>query len=283
MLLVFRKERINDGRDACERQERTGSKDVFLAIHFRIRRECSFFETWQHGWISTRPDLLVLCAVLGMLIGIMGTTYDIVKSYKEIDEILLQKCDPKSYLAVISYARSYGREFRFKGWQKTVFEMAQQRYIKAEIADGNLEAARKALHEEWSGKKNSRMYRQTAMNLELVEAYQCSDAEKYHKLFLQAGKVFQKNPLFIAEKLLLEQNFEQAAEVLQEYKTSVLYNNVLRSYLLGLCCDKLGNQKTARNHMQYAAEYGNTMPCREKAEAWLTANHDLQRPDDTAE
>lgn len=75
----------------------------------------------------------------------------------------------------------------------------------------------------------------------------------------------------IDEILLLEQNFEQAAEVLQEYKTSVLYNNVLKSYLLGLCCDKLVNQKTARNHMQYAAEYGNTMPCREKAEAWLTA------------
>lgn len=54
-----------------------------------------------------------------------------------------------------------------------------------------------------------------------------------------------------------------------QHKEKVPYNEVLRIYLLGLCYDKTGNQKMAKECMQYVAEHGNTMPCRKEAEKWL--------------
>ena len=107
------------------------------------------------------------------------------------------------------------------------------------------------------------------MNLDLVEAYYHLDTDKFNSLFQKAAPAFKKHKLFVAEQMFLEQKYEQAAAFLKTYKTKNAYNEVLKQYLMGQCYDKIGNRQMAEDCMQYAADYGNTMPCQKKAREWL--------------
>ena len=247
---------------------------IFFGNPFSHRETLLFFEVREPGWISTRPYLLVLCGAAAIFITLFMVCYKILKSFKEFDDILQQHCDPKQYLAVTSFGVSYGKELRLKGYQKEIFLLMQQRYALALMANAQLEESRRFLNDGWIGKKKNGIYKNTVFNLDLVEAYQQQDAERYNKLYDRAGRSFKKNRLFGVQKLFLEHQYKQAADVLESYKVKTVYNNVTRSQLLGLCYDNLGDWKRAEECMRYVLEYGNTMPARAKAEEWLTHNRE---------
>lgn len=246
----------------------------FFGNPFSHRETLLFFEVWEPGWISTRPYLLVLCGGAAIFLTLFMVCYKILKSFKEFDDILQQQCDPKQYLEVISYGVSYGKELRLKGYQKSVFQLMQQRYALALMVNAQLEESRRFLNDGWIGKKKNGIYKNTVFNLDLVEAYQQQDAERYNKLYDRAGRSFKKNRLFGVQKMFLEHQYKQAVDVLESYKVKTVYNNVTRLQLLGLCYDNLGDRKRAEECMRYVLEYGNTMPARAKAEKWLTHNRE---------
>lgn len=140
------------------------------------------------------------------------------------------------------------------------------------IAEQKLEEAERYLNDEWVGNKNSKMYRKLAINRMLIELYQSHNVEKFCVVFQDAGKEFQRNRLLTAEKFILEEQYRKAEELLSGHKEKVLYNEVSRNYLLGICYDKLGEQKQAEEYMKFVEEYGNTMPCKEQAQKWLMAD-----------
>ena len=121
----------------------------------------------------------------------------------------------------------------------------QQRYALALMGNARLEESRRYLNEEWSGKKKERLYKQTVLNLNLVEAYQQQEAVRYNELYDRADRSIKRNKLFGAEKLFLEHQY--------------------------------GDRKNAEDCMQYVLEYGNTMPCKAKAEEWF--KHDREQSD----
>lgn len=186
-----------------------------------------------------------------------------------LDRILLQECDVKKYLELMECAVSYGKKFSLKGFQGTVFVLAQQKYVLALSANWKLEEAENYLKAGWKGNKNTRLYKQTVMNFNLIKCYITGNKVGFQEIFMKSGKKFKKNQLFIAEKLFLEDEYEEVAGVLSGYKGKTLYNEVSRNYLLGRCYDRLGNIKLAWECMKYTVEHGNTMPCKEKAEEWL--------------
>ena len=247
---------------------------IFFGNPFSHRETLLFFEVWEPGWISTRPYLLVLCGGAAIFLTLFMVCYKILKSFKEFDDILRQQCDPKQYLAVISFGVSYRKELRLKGYQKEIFLLMQQRYALALMTNAQLEESRRFLNDGWIGKKKNGIYKNTVFNLDLVEAYQQQDAERYNKLYDRAGRSFKKNRLFGVQKMFLEHQYKQAVDVLESYKVKTVYNNVTRLQLLGLCYDNLGDRKRAEECMRYVLEYGNTMPARAKAEKWLTHNRE---------
>lgn len=247
---------------------------IFFGNPFSHRETLLFFEVWEPGWISTRPYLLVLCGGAAIFLTLFMVCYKILKSFKEFDDILQQQCDPKQYLAVISFGVSYGKELRLKGYQKEIFLLMQQRYALALMTNAQLEESRRFLNDGWIGKKKNGIYKNTVFNLDLVEAYQQQDAERYNKLYDRAGRSFKKNRLFGVQKMFLDHQYKQAVDVLESYKVKSVYNNVTRLQLLGLCYDNLGDRKRAEECMRYVLEYGNTMPARAKAEKWLTHNRE---------
>lgn len=117
-----------------------------------------------------------------------------------------------------------------------------------------------------------------------MQFYRGKNREAFQEVFRQAGKVFQKNPVFAAEGFLLEQRYEEATAVLtghrgkrtNEEQAAVLtghqekwpYYEVLRRFLLGLCYDAAGEGELAEEQMAFVLEHGNTMPCNEEAREW---------------
>ena len=250
---------------------------IFFGNPFSHRETLLFFEVWEPGWISTRPYLLALCAVAAIFLALLRVSLKILKGFKVFDDILQRQCDPKQYLAVISYGVSYGKELRLKGYQKSVFLLMQQRYALALMVNAQLEESRHYLNTGWIGKRKAGIYKNTVLNLDLVEAFQQQDTDRYNELYNRAGRSFKKNRNFGAEKLFLEHQYKQAVDVLKGYKVKTAYSNVIRFQLLGQCYDNLGDRKRAEECMRYVLEYGNTMPCKAKAEEWF--KHDREQSD----
>lgn len=249
-----------------------GMISLFLGNPLPHKETVVFFSIWDYGWIYTYPYLIVLCGVIGFILSLAGVCSVILRDLAKIDEIILQQCDVEMYLKTMKYGVSYGKKLKFKGFQKSLFLMIQQRLATALIANEKLQECRRFLTEEWTGKKSSRLYKLAIMNLDLVEAYYHLDTDKFNSLFQKAAPAFKKHKLFVAEQMFLEQKYEQTAAFLGTYEAKNPYNEVQRQYLLGECFDKIGNKQMAEECMRYVSTHGNTMPCKKKAQEWILSN-----------
>ena len=81
---------------------------------------------------------------------------------------------------------------------------------------------------EWEGKREGRSWQQVMTNLELSKKYQEKDAAGYSATLEKAGKVFQKNPLFMAKNLMLKGEDEAAVRLLENDTEKLPYYEVTR-------------------------------------------------------
>lgn len=229
---------------------------------------------WNDGWmytgLVTYPYLLVFFCVAACVLSIIVVCVPLIRDVNKYNQVLLRKCDVKSYLEIMEYGVTYGKTLTFRGFQGSVFSVMQENFVLALIANKKLEECRRFLEEEWTGKRNSRTYKRLVMNLNLVEAYEDFDSARFNELFQKAGRRLKKEKLLVAEKMFLEQKYDQTIALLKAYKASTRYNEVFRHYLMGMCYDKMDNQKMAEDCMRYVSEHGNTMPCRERAQEWIS-------------
>ena len=98
----------------------------------------------------------------------------------------------------------YGKSLDYHGFQKSVMLIAESKYVVALIINGQLQKAEEYIKNEWEGKREGRSWQQVMTNLELSKKYQEKDAAGYSATLEKAGKVFQKNPLFMAKNLMLK-------------------------------------------------------------------------------
>lgn len=269
----------------CKEQNRGRLKSVFrsIAAFFVIMGIISIFygspfpykeqrilgQAMYSGWIIEKEYLLDISLFLSVIIGVGITNIKIMYRFYELDYELLYNCDVERYLETMRFAVAYGKKFRFKGYQKTVFTIMQQRYIRALIIKHNFHEAEMYLSTKWVGDKNISLCRQCMMNLRLTIYYQNKETEKFNQLYEQASTVFRKDKFFQAYSLILNEKFPEAVELLSRYKTKILYNEVKRNDLLGMCYAALGDMQSAKKCMEYVAKNGNTMPCKSQAEEWL--------------
>lgn len=251
-----------------------GVISLFLGNPLPHRETILFFSVWDSGWIytcmTTCPYMLVPFCAAGLALSLLWLCIPLIRDMIKFHGVLLKRCDAQGFLELMEYGVSYGRDLKFKGYQSSVFLLLQQRLAPAMIASGKLEECHRFLSEEWIGKKKSSIYKYAVMNLELVEAYCRSDIDGFHELLQKADAGLKKQKLFFAEQMFLEQKYEQALVFLKTYKTRYAYYEVMRQYLMGKCYDKAGNRNMAEACMRYVAAYGNTLPCREGAQEWLS-------------
>lgn len=242
-------------------------KAVLLVIVIYICMLIVTFPRWIRADHNT--GIVILCGVVALVLTLAWLFWVCIREMKRFDPILLEQCDSAAYLNLMKCVISYGKVLKLKGIERSVFLLFQQRMAVALIANGELDECRSFLEEGWTGKKNSRLYAQTVMNLKLKEAFDQSDKIRYKELFQNADAPFKKNRLFMAQKLFLEDQYEEAAAFLNSYEPKVLYQKVSKEYLLGKCYEKTGERKQTYQCMRYVSEYGNTMPSQGKAREWI--------------
>ena len=130
-----------------------GIVSLFLGNPIPHKETLLFFSIWDYGWIYTYPYLVVLCGVVGLAFSLIWIYYIILRDLIKIDEIVLQQCDVEMYLETMKYGVAYGKKLKFKGFQKSLFMLLQQRLSMALISNVKLEECRQFLTEEWIGKK----------------------------------------------------------------------------------------------------------------------------------
>lgn len=248
-----------------------GIVSAFLGNPFPHKETWLIIETTIPGWIYTDRYLLCFCGVAGVFAGTVNIVSSILNPFRNLDQVLLQECDAKHYLELMEYAVTYGKglKWRWIGLQKTVLLLAEQKYVLALIANQRFEEAECYLNKGWIGKRGSRLFRQTAMNLELAQKYADEDVENFCKALQSAGKEFTKNQLLTAKEFMLRRDYEAALELLADREEKTPYSEVGRKFLLGKCYDELGDQSQAIAYMEFVAEHGNTMPHKAWAQEWL--------------
>lgn len=226
----------------------------------------------RSGWIIGKGYLLIICVIFAANASVGSSFVAVAKIRHElsrVDCVLLHNCDVKRYLETMEFAVSYGKELHFKGYQKTVFNLIQQRYVMALITQHLFEEAEVYLSTQWVGNKNTVLYKHSKMNLRLVTYYYGKNVQEFNQLYQQAPAVFQKNKLFRAYSFILNNQLAETVELLSGYKENKPYYEVKRNDLLGRCYAALGKIQEAKECIEYVAEYGNTMPYKEQAEEWL--------------
>ena len=108
------------------------------------------------------------------------------------------------------------------------------------------------------------------MVVELSKKYQEKDAAGYSATLEKAGKVYQKNPLFMAKNLMLKGDDEAAVRLLENDTEKLPYYEVTRRFLLGVCYYRIGKEEQGKECMEYVIGHGNTLKCKEEAEKYVT-------------
>ena len=133
-----------------------GIVSMFLGSPFPHKTQILFMETMVNGWINTHGYLLILCGIIGIFVGIGSILYQILRDFQQLDRILMEECDTKKYLEIMECAVSYGTEIKLKNFQKSVFMLAQQRYVLALMAEHRFPKAIAYLQNHWQGKHTTK-------------------------------------------------------------------------------------------------------------------------------
>ena len=132
-----------------------GIVSLFLGNPIPHKETLLFFSIWDYGWIYTYPYLVVLCGVVGLAFSLIWIYYIILRDLIKIDEIVLQQCDVEMYLETMKYGVAYGKKLKFKGFQKSLFMLLQQRLSMALGYTGALKAPVRCFGNHLSEKRKS--------------------------------------------------------------------------------------------------------------------------------
>ena len=66
---------------------------LFLGSPFPYKEKVLFFETIHSGWISTDGYLIIVCVLIGVVVGILSTVMKILRDFSSLDSIMLHNCD----------------------------------------------------------------------------------------------------------------------------------------------------------------------------------------------
>lgn len=245
---------------------------VFLGTPFPHKVVVAFVEVYVSGWIDTHMQYLILCGILAILVGWIYMAFALIKLLRGIDSILLKDCDCKKYLEIVKSGIQYGKDNKLKRYSKVLRTFLQERCTLALIANWELDAAKKFMEEEWIGKKTTISYRNCKMNLELVSAFVQEDVTWYLEVYNHAPIIFRNNKIFRSYALVLQDKVDEAIQLLAGSTEKNANAEVIRHFRLGKCYIKTGDMISAKEHMKYVIENGNTLPVKKIAEEWYNEN-----------
>lgn len=244
---------------------------IFLGPPFLHRETIDFIYVWQPGWFIEREYLIYVIIIISAIIASLVETWNIQRTISSVRNILYKECDADLFLEVSAYGLEYTikqpdyRNGEIKNKYKLTYMYFERFYVEALNSKGRYDDALEYLEQDWKSNQNALIYQLLIQNVKLNIAWEQEDKKAYNEVFNVAMQRIKKSEVMIAQRLILEEDYHGAIEMLEGMKPRVCYEKVIQYWGFAKCYIKLGNYKKAKMYIDFILKNGNSTILKEKA------------------
>ncbi len=244
---------------------------IFLGPPFLHRETIDFIYVWQLGWFIEKENLIYVIIIISAIIALLVETWNIQRTIASVRNILYKECDADLFLEITDYGLKYVvkqsdyRNGEIKNKYRLAYMYFERFYVEALNAKGRYVDALEYLEQDWKSNRNTLIYRLLLQNMKLNIACEQEDKKAYNEVFKTAVQRIKKSKVMVAQRLILEENYHEAIEMLEGMKPRVCYEKVVQYWGFTKCYIKLGNYEKAKMYIDFILKNGNRTIMKEKA------------------
>ena len=247
------------------------SVSIFLGSPFLHKETMDFIYVWQPGWIIEKEYLIYIIILISAIIASLVETWNIQGTIASVRNVLYKECDADLFLEIADCGlkcvtnQSEHKNEKNKNKYKLAYTYFERFYVEALNAKGRYADALEYLENYWGSKRNTTIYRLLIQNTKLNMTCEQEDKKAYDEVFNVAMPRIKKSKVIIAQRLILEEDYHGAIEILEAMKPRVCYEKVIQYWGFAKCYIKLGNYEKAKKYIDFILEHGKSTTMKEKA------------------
>lgn len=244
---------------------------IFLGSPFLHKETIDFIYIWQPGWLIEKEYLIYVIIIISAIIASVEGTWNIQRSIVSVRNILYKECDADLFLEISVYGLKYAadqsdyKNGKIKKKYKSAYMYFERFYVEALNAKGRYADALEYIEQDWKANRNTPIYQLLLQSTKLNIAYEQGDKKVYNEVFNVSAQRIKKSKVIIAQRLILEEDYYGAIEMLEGMQPRVCYEKVSQYWGFAKCYIKLGNYEKAKVYIDFILEHGNSCVAKEKA------------------
>lgn len=244
---------------------------IFLGSPFLHKETIDFIYVWQPGWLIEKEYLIYVIILISAIIASLVETWNIQRTIASVRNVLYKECDADLFLEIADCGLKYvtnqseHKNEKNKNKYKLAYTYFERFYVEALNARGRYVAALEYLENYWGTKRNTTIYRLLIQNTKLNIACEQEDKKAYNEVFNVAMQRIKKSKIMIVQRLILEEDYHGAIEMLEAMKPRVCYEKVIQYWGFAKCYIKMGNYEKAKVYIDFILEHGKSTIMKEKS------------------
>ena len=241
---------------------------IFLGSPFLHKETIDFIYVWQSGWLTEKEYLIYLITIISAIIASVVETWNIQRIIASVRNVLYKECNADRFLEIANCGLKYTEEQPDHTKKKNKYKLAymyfERFYVEALNAKGRYADALEYIEQDWKSNRNTPIYQLLLQSTKLNIAYEQGN-KVYNEVFNASAQRIKNSKVIIAQRLILEEDYYGAIEMLESIKPRVCYEKVGQYLGFAKCHIKLGNDEKAKACIDFILEHGNTSVAKEKA------------------
>ncbi len=244
---------------------------IFLGSPFLYKETIDFIYVWQPGWLTDKEYIIYVITIISAIIASVEGAWNIQRNIVSVRNILYKECDADLFLEISAYGLKYAakqsehKNGKIKNEHKSAYMYFERFYVEALNAKGRYADALEYMEQDWKSNRNTPIYQLLIQSTKLNIAYEQGDKKAYNEVFNAAAQRIKKSKVIVAQRLILEEDYHGAIEMLVGMKPSVCYEKVGQYWGFAKCYIKLGNCEKAKVYLDFILECGKNTVMRENA------------------
>lgn len=241
---------------------------IFFGSPFLHKETIDFIYVWQPGWLIEKEYLIYVIILISAIIASLVEIWNIQRTIASVRNVLYKECDANLFLEIadcgLKYVTNQSEHKNEKNKYKLAYTYFERFYVEALNARGRYVAALEYLENYWGSMRNITIYRLLIQNSKLNIACEQEDKKAYNEVFNVAMQRIKKSKVMIVQRLILEEDYHGAIEMLEAMKPRVCYEKVIQYWGFAKCYIKLGKYEKAKVYIDFILEYGKSTIMKEK-------------------
>ena len=244
---------------------------IFLGSPFLHKEIIDFIYVWQPGWLIEKEYLIYVIVIISAIVASLMETWNIQRTIVSVRNVLYKECDADLFLKISVYGLKYAadqsdyKNGTIKKKYKSAYMYFERFYVEALNAKGRYADALEYIEQDWKSNCNTPIHQLLLQSTKLKIAYEQGDKKVYNDVFNASAQRIKKSKFIIAQRLILEEDYYGAIEMLEAMKPRVCYEKVSQYFGFAKCYIKLGNYEKAKVYIGFILEHVKSTIMKEKA------------------